>query len=63
LNDHTLDAALQFLDEIIFVIFEVLPEVVFANPQVLPDKVTKLVEARGKHSLSRKFKDMLSFLP
>ena len=45
-NEHTLDAALQFLDEIssVFYFPEVLDGVVFTNPQVLLDKVTELVE-------------------
>ena len=45
-NDHTLDGALQFLDEIssVFYFPEVLDGVVFTNPQVLLDKVTELVE-------------------
>ena len=45
-DEHTLDAALQFLDEIsaIFYFPEVLEGVVFTDPQVLLDKVTELVE-------------------
>ena len=45
-DEHTLDAALQFLDEIssVFYFPEVLDGVVFTNPQVLLDKVTELVE-------------------
>ena len=45
-DEHTLDAALQFLDEmsVVFYFPEILPGVVFTNPQVLLDKVTELVE-------------------
>ena len=45
-DEHTLDAALQFLDEmsVVFYFPEILPDVVFTNPQVLLDKVTELVE-------------------
>ena len=45
-DKHTLDAALQFLDEmsVVFYFPEILPGVVFTNPQVLLDKVTELVE-------------------
>ena len=45
-DEDTLDAALQFLDEIsaVFYFPEILPGVVFTNPQVLLDKVTELVE-------------------
>ena len=45
-NEHTLGAALQFLDEISVVFYfpEILENVVFTNPQVLLDKVTELVE-------------------
>lgn len=45
-DKHTLDAALQFLDEIAVLFFfpEVLEGVIFTNPQVLLDKVTELVE-------------------
>ena len=45
-DNHTLDAALQFLDEISVVFYfpEVLGGVLFANPQVLLDKATELVE-------------------
>ena len=45
-DEHTLDAALQFLDEtsVIFYFPEILAGVVFTNPQVLLDKVTELVE-------------------
>ena len=68
-NEHTLDAALQFLDEISSVLYfpEVLDGVVFTNPQVLLDKVTELVEItyclRGGKALRalsggwKKFKD------
>ena len=43
---HTLDAALQFLDQISVVLYfpEVLEGVLFTNPQVLLDKATELVE-------------------
>ena len=45
-DKHTLDAALQFLDEmsVVFYFPEILEGVVFTNPQVLLDKVTELVE-------------------
>ena len=45
-NKHTLDAALEFLDEIsvLFYFPEVLEGVVFTNPQVLLDKATEPVE-------------------
>ena len=45
-NDHTLVAALQFLDEISVVFYfpEILGNVVFTNPQILLDKVTELVQ-------------------
>ena len=45
-DKHTLDVALQFLDEfsVIFYFPEVLGGIVFVNPQVLLDKVTELVE-------------------
>ena len=45
-DEHSLDAALQFLDEIsaVFYFPEILEGVVFTNPQVLLDKVTELVE-------------------
>ena len=45
-DDHSLDAALQFLDEIsvIFYFPEILDDIVFTNPQVLLDKVTELVQ-------------------
>ena len=45
-DEHTLDAAIQFLDEISVVFYfpEILEGVVFTNPQVLLDKVTELVE-------------------
>ena len=45
-DEHSLDAALQFLDEIsvIFYFPEILDDIVFTNPQVLLDKVTELVE-------------------
>ena len=45
-DEHSLDAALQFLDEIsaIFYFPEILEGIVFTNPQVLLDKVTELVE-------------------
>ena len=46
-DEHTLDAALQFLDEDMSVVFnfpEILEGVVFTDPQVLLDKVTELVE-------------------
>ena len=45
-DEHTLDAALQFLDEISVVFYfpEILEGVVFTDPQVLLDKVTELVE-------------------
>ena len=71
-NEHTLDAALQFLDEIssVFYFPDVLDGVVFTNPQVLLDKVTELVEityclrkkvgGKALHALSggwKKFKD------
>ena len=71
-DEHTLGAALQFLDEIsaVFYFPEVLEGVVFTNPQVLLDKVTELVEkifclrqkvgGEKNHALSgrwQKFKD------
>ena len=46
-DEHTLDAALQFLDENMSAVFyfpEILEGVVFTDPQVLLDKVTELVE-------------------
>ena len=45
-DDHTLVAALQFLDEISVVFYfpEILGNVVFTNPQILLDKVTELVQ-------------------
>ncbi|ORU94809.1 MAG: hypothetical protein A6F72_09240 [Cycloclasticus sp. symbiont of Poecilosclerida sp. N] len=45
-DKHTLDAALEFLDEISIVFYfpEVLEGVVFTDPQVLLDKATELVE-------------------
>ena len=46
-DEHTLGAALQFLDENMSVVFyfpEILERVVFTDPQVLLDKVTELVE-------------------
>ena len=45
-NKHTLDAALEFLDEIsvLFYYPEVLEGVVFTDPQVLLDKATEPVE-------------------
>ena len=58
-DEHTLGAALQFLDENMSVVFyfpEILEGVVFTDPQVLLDKVTELVETvyslRNKDSLS-----------
>ena len=52
-NKHTLDAALEFLDEIsvLFYFPEVLEGVVFTNPQVLLDKATESVEK--VHSLRK----------
>ena len=46
-DEHTLGAALQFLDENMSAVFyfpEILEGVVFIDPQVLLDKVTELVE-------------------
>ena len=45
-DEHTLEAALEFLDEIsvLFYFPEVLEGVVFTNPQVLLDKATEPVE-------------------
>ena len=46
-DEHTLNAALQFLDENMSAVFyfpEILEGVVFTDPQVLLDKVTELVE-------------------
>ena len=61
-DEHTLDAALQFLDENLSVVFyfpEILESVVFTDPQVLLDKVTELVETvyclRNKDSSFRLF--------
>ena len=55
-DKHTLEIALQFLDEISVVLYfpEVLEGVVFTDPQVLLDKATELVEKsyslRDSHS-------------
>jgi GTPase SAR1 family protein len=45
-DKHTLDVALQFLDEISVVFYfpEVIEGVVFVDPQILLDKATELVE-------------------
>ena len=56
LRQHTLGAALEFLDElsVLFYFPEVLEGVVFVNPQVLLDKATELVEMLYKLQVKEK---------